>query len=84
MSRTSDPKPPYEGAVPLRGRAHQEDEVNSVWVSRDTVPLRQGPERAELEERAARLGLILGRRPRSRRSGSAAREEISRSFGNTP
>jgi len=66
MSRTSEPKPPHEGAVPLRGRAHQEDDVNSMWLSRDTVPLCQGPERAELEERAARLGLILGRRSRLR------------------
>lgn len=66
MSRAPGSKSPRAGAVPLGRPAPPAEDVGGAWVSRDTVPLRQGTERVDLDERSARLRLILGRRYRPR------------------
>jgi hypothetical protein len=63
-----------EGAVPLRRSAAEEedhpvhgDDGTAPKVTReDPVPLRLGAERVEIEERAARLRIVSGSRPRRR------------------
>ena len=51
-------------AVPLRKPDGQDEEAQSAWASEETVPLRVSSERVEAEERAARLGVVTGRRSR--------------------
>ena len=51
-------------AVPLRRPDGRNEEPQSAWASEETVPLRVSSERVESEERAARLGVVTGRRSR--------------------
>lgn len=59
---TAEPTPtPVDAPVPLRGGERPASaEKTSAWE--DAVPVRIAAERAEAEERKARLHLVLGRR----------------------
>jgi hypothetical protein len=59
---TAEPTPtPLDAPVPLRGgECPRSGEKTSAWE--DAVPVRIAAERAEAEERKARLRLVLGRR----------------------
>jgi len=54
----------HEEAVPLAGHGPRDEQISVAWISGETVPLRQTPERTELEEQAERLSLIVGNRGR--------------------
>ena len=51
-------------AAPLRRSAGRSKEQQDAWASKETVPLRVATERAEADERAARLCIVTGRRSR--------------------
>ncbi len=44
----------------------RDEELQSAWASEETVPLRVSSERVEAEERAARLGVVIGRHSQRR------------------
>ena len=66
MSKTTASRIADEAAVPLRGSAPSEEKQPSAPVAEEPVPVRLGAERIESEERAARLRILTGRRPRWR------------------
>lgn len=69
MSKPAASRIAGEEAVPLRGALSAEEEPLTAVVeeaTEDPVPLRRGPERVASEERAERLRILTGRRPRWR------------------
>ena len=63
MREATTPRAREPETVPLR-KPDAGEEPQSAWASEETVPLRVSSERVESEERAARLGVVTGRRSR--------------------